>query len=92
MPAAPDEKTPRPDHFNSFYYAIFAVEEVRIDWKRHEKGVYRVALFDEEPFSGGEGLRADEPARPLAERSRDLRTEAKDIDSFHVRQRPTTQR
>ena len=88
MPAAPDEKTPRTDHFNRLYYTISAIEEVRVNRKRHEKRVYRIALFDEEPFPGGEGFRADEPPRPLAKRSRNLRTKAKDVYGFHFRQRP----
>ena len=92
MPAAPDEKTPRTDHFNRLYYTISVVKKVRINRERHEKRVYRIALLDEEPLSGGEGLRADEPARPLAERSRNLRAKAKDVDSLHVRQRPAARR
>ena len=91
-PAAPYEKTPRTNHFNRLYYTISVVKEVRVDRKRHEKRVYCIALLNEEPLSGGEGLRADEPARPLAKRSRDLRAKAKDIDSLHVRQRPATRR
>ena len=88
MPAPPDKKTPRTNHFNRLYYTISAIEEVRVDRERHEKRVYRIAPFDEESFAGGEGLRADESARPLAERSRNLRAKAEDIDSLHVRQRP----
>ena len=91
MPAAPDEKTPRTNHFNRLYYSISVVKEVRVNGKRHKKRVYRITLLDEKPFSGSEGLCADEPPRPLTERSRDLRAKAKDVYGFHFRQRPAMQ-
>ena len=83
-PATPDKELPRGDVADDLHHLVVLVEEVGVDRKRHEAHVDRIALLNQQPLVRRERLRANEPARPLPERPRDLRLEPQNFNRFHT--------